>query len=90
LRATKASVRGPLQHPDEVRLLEQLGGGPVSDGVLLPLLSNDHVVAVLYGDNGKSTSPVGDTRGLEIFLGEVGIALEKTLKRQQAASAQRN
>ena len=86
----KASVRGPLQHPDEVRLLEQLGGGPASDGVLLPLLSNNHVVAVLYGDNGKSASPVGDTRGLEIFLGEVAIALEKTLKRQQAASAQRN
>jgi len=33
---------------------------------------------------------VGDTRGLEIFLGEVGIALEKTLKRQRAAAAQRN
>ena len=86
----KASVRGPLQHPDEMRLLEQLGGGLASDGVLLPLLSNDHVVAVLYGDNGKSASPVGDTRGLEIFLGEVGIALEKTLKRQRAAAAQRN
>jgi CheY-like chemotaxis protein len=75
----KTSVRGPLQHPDEQRLLEQLGGGPTSDAVLLPLLSNDQVVAILYGDNGKSASPVGDTRGLEIFLGEVGIALEKSL-----------
>ena len=69
-----------MQHPEEMRLLEQLGGGPTSDAVLLPLMSNDHVVAVLYGDNGKSASPVGDTRGLEIFLGEVAIALEKTLR----------
>jgi len=86
----KASVRGPLQHPDEMRLLEQLGGGPSNEAVLLPLLSNDHVVAVLYGDNGKSASPVGDTRGLEIFLGEVGMVLEKTLKRQRAANLPRN
>ena len=57
---------------------------------MAPVRTTWGVVAVLYGDNGKSASPVGDTRGLEIFLGEVGIALEKTLKRQQAASAQRN
>jgi len=86
----KASVRGPLQHPDELRLLEQLGGGPTSDAVLLPLMSNDQVVAVLYGDNGKSASPVGDTRGLEIFLGEVGIALEKALRRPPAVPAASN
>ncbi len=86
----KASVRGPLQLPEEMRLLEQLGGGPSSDAVLLPLMSNDRVVAVLFGDNGRSASPVGDTRGLEIFLGEVGIALEKTLRRPPAASAAGN
>jgi CheY-like chemotaxis protein len=84
--ADKTSVRGPLEHPDELRLLEQLGGGPTSDAVLLPLMSNDQVVAVLYGDNGKSAAPVGDTRGLEIFLGEVGFALEKTLQGLSAAS----
>jgi DNA-binding NarL/FixJ family response regulator len=86
----KAGVRGPLQHPDELQLLEQLGGGPTSDGVLLPLMSNDQVVAVLYGDNGKSTSPVGDTRGLEIFLGEVGLALEKALRRPLVVPAASN
>jgi len=84
--ADKTSVRGPLEHPEELRLLEQLGGGPTLDAVLLPLMSNDQVVAVLYGDNGKSAAPVGDTRGLEIFLGEVGFALEKTLQGRSAAS----
>lgn len=88
--ADKVSVRGPLQHPDELRLLEQLGGGPTSDAVLLPLMSNDQVVAVLYGDNGQSASPVGDTRGLEIFLGEVGIALEKALRRPPVIPAASN
>lgn len=77
----KSMVRGPLEHPEEKRLLDQLGGDPSAEGVLLPLMSHDQVVAVLYGDNGKSSAPVGDTRGLEIFLGEVGMALERFLRR---------
>ncbi len=88
--AAKTSVRGPLEHPEELRLLEHLGGGPVSEAVLLPLMSRDQVVAVLYGDNGRSASPVGDTRGLEIFLGEVGLALEKSLIGQPAAPVRRD
>ncbi len=86
--AAKTSIRGPLDHPEEKKLLEQLGG-PSDDGLLLPLMSQDQVVAVLYGDNGQSDSPVGDTRGLEIFLGEVGNALEKFLHRPAEAEAQR-
>lgn len=78
--AGKTSLRGPLEHPEELRLLEHLGGGSPAEAILLPLLSRDQVVAVLYGDNGESTAPVGDTRGLEIFLGEVGLALEKSLR----------
>jgi hypothetical protein len=86
--AHKTSVRGPLEHPEERRLLDQLGG-PSADGLLLPLMSHDQVVAVLYGDNGQSSSPVGDTRGLEIFLGEVGMALEKFLRRAPAEREER-
>ena len=82
----KSMVRGPLEHPEEKRLLDQLGGDPSREGVLLPLMSHDQVVAVLYGDNGKSAAPVGDTRGLEIFLGEVGMALERFLRRPQEAA----
>jgi CheY-like chemotaxis protein len=85
----KATVRGPLEHPEEKRLLDQLGGGPASEAVLLPLLSQEQVVAVLYGDNGQSAAPVGDTRGLEIFLGEVGMALERFLRRPQEATPQK-
>jgi CheY-like chemotaxis protein len=76
----KSSVRGRLALPGEQQLLDHLGGGSPPEGVLLPLLSRDQVVAVLYGDNGHSASPVGDTRGLEIFLGEVGLALERSLR----------
>jgi len=82
----KSMVRGPLEHPEEKRLLDQLGGDPTAEGVLLPLMSHDQVVAVLYGDNGKSSAPVGDTRGLEIFLGEVGMALERFLRRPPEAA----
>jgi CheY-like chemotaxis protein len=85
----KSMVRGPLEHPEEKRLLDQLGGDPSAEGVLLPLMSHDQVVAVLYGDNGQSTAPVGDTRGLEIFLGEVGMALERFLRRPPEADSRK-
>jgi len=85
----KAMVRGPLEHPEERRLLEQLGGGPAAESILLPLMSQDQVVAVLYGDNGQSAAPVGDTRGLEIFLGEVGMALERFLRRPAEMAPQK-
>jgi CheY-like chemotaxis protein len=85
----KSMVRGPLAHPEEKRLLDQLGGDPSAEGVLLPLMSHDQVVAVLYGDNGKSAAPVGDTRGLEIFLGEVGMALERFLRRPPEAASRK-
>ena len=88
--AAKTSVRGTLEHPEELRLLEHLGGGPPSEAVLLPLMSQDQVVAVLYGDNGQSASPVGDTRGLEIFLGEVGHALERSLRERRVVQQRRN
>jgi len=87
--AAKTSIRGLLEHPEELRLLEHLGGGPAAQAVLLPLMSRDQVVAVLYGDNGQSEAPVGDTRGLEIFLGEVGLALEKSLRGRSLSSGPR-
>jgi len=87
--AQKTPVRGSLEHPEEQRLLEQMGGGPANEGMLFPLLSGDQVVAVLYGDNGKSSAPVGDTRGLEIFLGEVGMPLKRFLHTTAHSQAER-
>jgi CheY-like chemotaxis protein len=68
--------------PDDSRwsryLLEQLGGRP-NEVFLGPIVSEEKVVAILYGDNGDGSSPIGDTDSLEIFLSQAGIAMEKAL-----------
>jgi len=60
-------------------LQEQLGGGLPQEVFLGPILSEGHVVALLYGDNLPEQKPIGDTESLEIFLSQAGLAMEKAL-----------
>jgi CheY-like chemotaxis protein len=54
-------------------------GGNTSEAFLGPIVSEGRVVAILYGDNGYDSRPIGDTDSLEIFLSQAGIAMEKAL-----------
>jgi hypothetical protein len=69
--------------PDGTRenrhLLDQLGGGFPAEVFLGPVISEEKVVAVLYGDNLPEEKPIGDTDSLEIFLSQAGLAMEKAL-----------
>jgi CheY-like chemotaxis protein len=60
-------------------LLDQLGGGFPAEVFLGPVVSEDKVVAVLYGDNLPAEKPIGDTDSLDIFLSQAGLAMEKAL-----------
>jgi GAF domain-containing protein len=60
-------------------LFERLGGGVPSEIFLGPLISEGKVVAILYGDNLPADGPFGETEGLEIFLDQAGLAMEKAL-----------
>ena len=49
----KANYKGPvLSVPQNLALLEAMGGGSPLDGFACPLVIKGKVVAVLYGDNG--------------------------------------
>lgn len=60
-------------------LLDQLGGGFPAEVFLGPVVSEEKVVAVLYGDNLPEGKAIGDTDSLEIFLSQAGLAMEKAL-----------
>ncbi|HEY7745175.1 MAG TPA: response regulator [Desulfuromonadales bacterium] len=60
-------------------LRKQLGGDLPEQIFLGPIISEGTVVAVLYGDNLPEKKPIGDTEALEIFLSQVGLAMEKAL-----------
>lgn len=46
---------------------------------MLPLISNNEVIALLYGDNALTKRQIKDLEGLEIFMVQAGIAMENAL-----------
>lgn len=83
--------RGPYLGPiarsrANAALLERLGAPVPQEAALLPLLCGRRVLGILYGDNAPTGRPIGDLKGLEIFLSQAAIALENTSLQQRIAS----
>ncbi len=60
-------------------LIENLGGIEPREVFVAPIISSGKVAAILYGDNVPEDKEIGDTESLEIFLVQVGLAMEKAL-----------
>jgi hypothetical protein len=71
--------KGPLQK-DKITefMLRELGGGWPAEVALFPVMAEGKTVALLYCDN-ISGEPMPTTEGLEIFISQAGLALEKAL-----------
>lgn len=59
--------------------IRELGNGWPAEAGFFPVVAEGKVVALLYCDNISTTSTVGETEGLEIFISHAGLALEKAL-----------
>ncbi len=72
------TVRGRLPNTEWNRyLVDRLGGGEPAEMAAVPLIIDDSVVAVFYGDNLPESSVVGTVDGLEILMHEIGLAVER-------------
>ena len=60
-------------------LIKELGGQEPVEFFLVPLVSNGKVAALLYGDNIPEEKPIPNVAGLEIFVYQAGLAMEKAL-----------
>jgi len=60
-------------------LINEIGGANPLEVFVIPLISEGRVIAVLYGDNLPEMKPIGDIEGLEIFINQAGLAIEKAL-----------
>lgn len=60
-------------------LINEIGGANPLEVLVIPLISEGRVIAVLYGDNLPEMKPIGDIEGLEIFINQAGLAMEKAL-----------
>jgi hypothetical protein len=62
--------------PFEKSLYGAVGRGRSRECILVPMLNNQEVLAVLYGDNAVTGRPLGKLRGLDLFIAQAGMALE--------------
>jgi CheY-like chemotaxis protein len=86
----RATLRGPLeQNQGNQLLVSGLGNAwPASGAVAMPLVSNERVAAILYGDN-PSGRTLGSTDTLEIFLQQAGLAMDRVLLERKLEEARR-
>jgi hypothetical protein len=76
----KTTSSGPLEPIEwNLYLISKLGGQTPQQAVAMPLVVNNDVLLVLYGDNAGSTDQLGSFVALELLLLQAGLAMEKRL-----------
>ena len=85
------SYRGPMGK-DKVTeiMMKELGGGWPAEVAIFPLIAEGRVAAMLYCDNLPTGEAITETEGLEIFVSQAGLALEKSLLQRRLQEMQKN
>ena len=74
----KASFKGPLTRcAAHDPLVAALGGGWPKEIIAIPMIIEDCVAMLLYGDNLPENRPIGPIDGLEFLVTEAGLGMEK-------------
>lgn len=60
-------------------LMREIGQGYPDEVAIFPVITEGRVVALLLCDNLTTGDKIGETEGLEIFIDQAGLALEKSL-----------
>jgi len=86
----KCSMTGKFRdNAWDTYLVKELGGKEPKEFFLVPLVSNNRVAAVLYGDNLPEGKPIPNIAGLEIFIHQAGLAMEKALLERKIMELER-
>lgn len=86
---TSRSYRGRLDKDGITEtLVNEIGGTWPSEVALFPIIAEERVVALLYCDNAVTGEAFGETEGLEIFISQAGLALEKSLLQRRLQELQ--
>ena len=84
----KAPYRGMMPETAlNKKFINDLGQEDPSDIFAAPIISGNQVAAILYGDNIGQEEKLGSTQGLEIFLLQAGLAMERTLLERKLREA---
>ncbi len=81
---SKTPFKGELKRDDtSEKIVSLIGGGWPVEVALFPVVVENEVRALLYCDNQPDGEPIGNTPGLEIFINQAGLALEKALLKKR-------
>ncbi len=69
--------------------IKELGGGWPAEAAFFPVITENKVVALLYCDNASSGEDFAESEGLEIFISQAGLALEKSLLQRRLLDIQK-
>jgi len=61
------------------KMINEIGTSWPREIALFPVIAEGRVVALLYCDNVTGAEKIAETEGLEIFIDQAGLALEKSL-----------
>ena len=87
----KRPYKGPAEKDPVLEvLLKEIGGRWPDEFAFFPLVAEERVVALLYCDNLTTGEKSGETEGLEIFIDQAGLALEKSLLQRRIHEMERN
>ena len=86
----RRSYLGPLESNEcNNYLANELGGLQPESVLAIPLVVDDKVALVVYGDNLPERHPIKGVDTLEIFMNQAGMALEKALLQKRIAELQK-
>ena len=80
----KSSYKGEFKKDETTeKIVKILGGGWPPEVAIFPVVVEGSVKAILYCDNQPEGDPIDETPGLEIFINQAGLALEKALLKKR-------
>jgi len=87
---SRRTYLGPLEANEQNNYMVNEVGGSKPDTVLaIPLVVDNKVALIVYGDNLPDLKPVKGVETLEIFMNQAGMALEKALLERKLAELQK-
>ncbi len=87
---TRQTYKGALEENKwNDYLINEIGGTAPLEVLVIPLISESKVIALLYGDNLPEMKPIDDIEGLEIFINQAGLAMEKALLERKILELER-
>jgi Domain of unknown function (DUF4388) len=87
---TRRSYVGRLdQNECNIYLTAELGGVTPDMVLAIPLIVDDKIALIVYGDNLPEQKPIESIDTLEIFMNQAGVTLEKALLEKRLAELQK-